>query len=231
MYKYAFDLNIPIEAARTELNNLNDEWKTLSQQERQKTNAVIAKHNGIPINNGLLYFYPLDQFCSANNHAVKELVKTFNGAFLNKIRITNYQPGKECPFHIDNDSAGEGYWGDEIPAYMVAQCSIHILLSPPIGEVTTFAHDMNLKKQPSWNLDLPKTLSSTQNISQDLQTIDSMVLGDKAAIINTGAWHQASSHTENARTLASLSFWPTITFSDVVEYCKDHHLLAEAPNE
>ena len=153
------------------------------------------------------------------HEVTNSFTERFDNCFLNKVRFSRIPAGQRYDWHLDNNAAGELLHQDEgVPSPTAIPCTVNILLSNPVGDVTYFGRPTKLQKfsitSPSWELE------------QEMTVIDTIETKKRPVLINTDTFHKISTSTSD-RIVASFNVWPGISFNSFVDYCKSNGVLME----
>lgn len=195
----AYELNI-------DTNNIRAELLTIYNNNKKEQ---VSKYGDI--------FY---------NNISNKFTNTFHGCILKKVRFScipaSYKQQIGYGWHVDNNAAKEDLYQDEgVPSQTAIPCTINILLSNPVGDITYFGRPNILEKfsitTPSWELNYN---------DDDMTIIDSIETKLKPVLLNTSTFHKIHASKVD-RVIASFCIWPGISFVSFVDWCKNKNLIVE----
>jgi len=227
--KCAYELDLDIDNLRKELIELDNNWLDINQSIKEQAGCYTARDRKTdkPINNGKMYYAPIEFCILMGCKSIIPLIEYFNNSLMTVMRIITLNEGQYLGWHIDNDKRPEGYYRSEIPDHIITPIQINILLSEPVNDVTHFAYDMKLTKYNLCENGPYQVHHHGKYENAGFEIIDNFTIQEKPALYNTGVWHSTQPSEKTKRILASFTFWPLIPFDNVVEFCRQKGILIE----
>lgn len=236
MYSCAYDLNLDIAELKSDLIEMNNILLAMAPEDRPRTiNSLPRKqrveNSHAPNENYSTGMY-VDQelFQEFGFDSVANLNDFFNDSLITKVRIVNYHPGETYIYHRDGQCGREGYFGEDMKKdnFMITPTILNVLLSEPQGDTTVFGRSTNLRKCYQRFISTPEGKKSTPvPLEEDVVEVDRFTMTDKATLMNVGSMHKVETGIDNPRILVSFVFWPSITWQEVIEFCRDRGVLIE----